>query len=758
MHQSLLVCFSRIALFRTGGGGLKLKSSSFFFSPATSGKFHHLQKSARAFSQQAVPKPFVWGSNKKHRDFKLKLQLLENMASDPKIEEVLAPLRQSVKELGDLVRKLKADGAPEIDVKKAVNELKARKKILEDKELSLAPSLATFDRARMEDLLKRRFFYDQSFAIYGGITGQYDFGPMGCALKSNMINVWRQFFVLEEQMLEVDCSILTPEPVLKASGHVDRFADLMVKDVKNGECFRLDHLIKNHLEKLAAAKDASQALKDECTDIVIKLDGMTKDEMAGIVQKFNMKSPITGNDLTEPIEFNLMFGTQIGPTGLVKGFLRPETAQGIFVNFKRLLEFNQGKLPFAAAQIGNSFRNEISPRSGLIRVREFTMCEIEHFCDPQLKDHPKFENIKDVVMTLYSACNQMDGKSAQQIKIGEAVGSGLVANETLGYFMARIQQFMLKIGILPERLRFRQHMGNEMAHYACDCWDAECLTSYGWIECVGCADRSAYDLTQHTNATGVKLVAEKKLPAPKTIEVTEVVPNKAALGKVFKKEAKNITELLAKLSLSEVETIGKNLSDKGEHVLDVNGSEVALKSDMITVKTTSKTIHVEEITPSVIEPSFGVGRIMYSLLEHSFQMRDGDDQRGYFSLPPVVAPLKCSVLPLSNNAEFVPFVRKISSALTSVDVSHKVDDSSGSIGRRYARTDEIAIPYGITIDFDTLKEPHSVTLRERDSMKQVRIGLDEVAAVIRDMATGRMNWVDVEAKYPKFEQQEASSK
>ncbi|XP_058452820.1 glycine--tRNA ligase isoform X2 [Malaya genurostris] len=680
------------------------------------------------------------------------------MTLDPKIEEALAPLRNAVKEQGDLVRKLKSENAPEIDVKKAVNELKARKKILEEKELSLVPAVATFDRARMEDLLKRRFFYDQSFAIYGGITGQYDFGPMGCALKSNMINTWRQFFVLEEQMLEVDCSILTPEPVLKASGHVDRFADLMVKDVKNGECFRLDHLIKNHLEKIAAAKDATQELKDECTDIVIKLDGMNKNEMNDIMKKFAMKSPITGNDLSEPIEFNLMFGTQIGPTGLVKGFLRPETAQGIFVNFKRLLEFNQGKLPFAAAQIGNSFRNEISPRSGLIRVREFTMCEIEHFCDPLLKDHPKFENVQDIVMTLYSACNQMDGKSAQQITIGDAVASGLVANQTLGYFMARIQQFMLKIGILPDRLRFRQHMGNEMAHYACDCWDAECLTSYGWIECVGCADRSAYDLTQHMNATGVKLVAEKKFASPKTVEVTEVVPNKAAIGKTFKKEAKHITELLANLSLADVEKIGKSLSDAGQYSLDVNGTEVILNSDMIAVKTNTKTVHVEEIIPSVIEPSFGVGRIMYSLLEHSFRMREGDEQRSFFSLPPVVAPLKCSVLPLSNNAEFAPFVKKISSALTSVDVSHKVDDSSGTIGRRYARTDEIAIPYGITIDFDTLNEPHTVTLRERDSMKQVRIGLDQVAETVRNLSTGKLSWIEVESLFPKFEQQETKAK
>lgn len=388
-----------------------------------------------------------------------------------------------------MVRKLKADGVPELDVKKAVAELKLRKKLLEDKELSLAPDSATFDRARMEDLLKRRFFYDQSFAIYGGITGQYDFGPMGCAFKQNVLSAWREFFIRKEKMLEVDCSILTPEPVLKASGHVERFADLMVKDTKNGECFRLDHLIKAHLEKVCADKKTSEETKKECEDITIRLDGMSKSEMNDVLKKFDIKSPITGNELTEAIEFNLMFETQIGPTGLTRGFLRPETAQGIFVNFKRLLEFKRDKLPFAAAQIGNSFRNEISPRSGLIRVREFTMAEIEHFCDPHDKSHRKFESVKNTTMLLYSACNQMDGKSAEYTTIGEAVKISLVANETLGYFMARIQQFLEKIGVDPKKLRFRQHMANEMAHYACDCWDAECLTSYGWVECVGCADR-----------------------------------------------------------------------------------------------------------------------------------------------------------------------------------------------------------------------------------------------------------------------------
>lgn len=707
-------------------------------------------------SPSTSPASSSWGSKKQRRIVHLRAAA-DFLMSNPDAEVQLAPLRERVQEQGNLVRELKASGAPELDVKKAVAELKVRKKALEDKELALMPSVVSFDRAKMEDLLKRRFFYDQSFAIYGGITGQYDFGPMGCALKSNILALWKQYFSLEEQMLEVDCSILTPEPVLKASGHVERFADLMVKDVKTGECFRLDHLIKHALEKLTKAKDATDALKAECEDIIIKLDGLSKQELAAVLAKYNIKSPLTGNDLTEPIEFNLMFATQIGPTGLVKGFLRPETAQGIFVNFKRLLEFNQGRLPFAVAQIGNSFRNEISPRSGLIRVREFTMAEIEHFCDPALKDHPKFAQVADEKLTLYSACNQMDGKSAQQLTIGEAVSTKLVANETLGYYIARIQKFLLTIGIKPECLRFRQHMGNEMAHYATDCWDAEILTSYGWVECVGCADRSAYDLSQHSAATGVRLVAEKRLPAPKTVEVSEIVPNKQALGKTFKKDAKAITEALSKLSLDDIKQAEAQLAAGDQYKLTLaDGATHELSAETIGVKHSSKTIHVEEFIPSVIEPSFGIGRIMYSLLEHSFQCREGDEQRCYFTLPPLVAPLKCSILPLSNNADFQPYTQKLSSALTKAELSHKVDDSSGSIGRRYARTDEIAIPYGITVDFDTLKEPHTVTLRDRDTMKQVRIGIDAVVGVVKDLATARLDWTQVAGQYPAFEQQETT--
>merc|ERR1719341_925379 len=364
-----------------------------------------------------------------------------------------------------------------------------------------------------------------------------------------------------------------------------------------------------------------------------------------------MKAPVTNNELSEPIEFNLMFQTNIGPSGAVKGFLRPETAQGIFVNFKRLLEFNQGRLPFAAAQIGNSFRNEISPRSGLIRVREFTMAEIEHFCDPEDKAHPKFAKLSNTEMVLYSANDQMSGQPAKLIKIGDAVNAGTVANETIAYFMARIQKFLILVGVDPNRLRFRQHMGNEMAHYACDCWDAEMLTSWGWVECVGCADRSAYDLKQHTKATGVKLCAEKLLPAPVKKAVTEVVPNKGPLGKAFKKEAKTITDMLSKLSLEQIEKLETDLKT-GEAELEMESTNVMLTPEMVSVKRSEKTQHTEEIIPSVIEPSFGIGRVMYAILEHNFKVREGDEARTYFSLPPVIAPLKCSVLPLSNNTDF----------------------------------------------------------------------------------------------------------
>ncbi|KAM5156844.1 LOW QUALITY PROTEIN: glycine--tRNA ligase [Mantella aurantiaca] len=673
----------------------------------------------------------------------------------PGMEEQLAPLRLAVKEQGDLVRKLKEEKAPQVDVDRAVAELKARKRIFEAKELSLQPKDDIVDRAKMEDTLKRRFFYDQAFAIYGGVSGLYDFGPVGCALKNNIIQTWRQHFIQEEQILEIDCTMLTPEPVLKTSGHVDKFADFMVKDVKNGECFRADHLLKAHLQKLMSDKKCTAEKKAEMESVLTQMDNYGQQDLADLFVKYNVKSPITLNDLTPPVSFNLMFQTSIGPGGNMTGYLRPETAQGIFLNFKRLLEFNQGKLPFAAAQIGNSFRNEISPRSGLIRVREFTMAEIEHFVDPNEKNHPKFQNVADLNILLYSSKAQLSGESAHKMRLGDAVEQGVINNSVLGYFIGRIYLYLVRVGVSPEKLRFRQHMENEMAHYACDCWDAEAKTSYGWIEIVGCADRSCYDLSCHARATKVVLAAEKPLKEPKTVNVVQFDANKGAIGKAYKKDAKLVMEYLAICDERYVTEMEKLLQEKGEFSIETEG----LTKDMVSVKKFLKTIHVEEVVPNVIEPSFGLGRIMYTVLEHTFQVRQGDEQRTFFTFPAIVAPYKCSVLPLSQNQEFMPFVKELSEALTKNGVSHKVDDSSGSIGRRYARTDEIGVAFGITIDFDTVnRTPHTATLRDRDTMRQIRAEISELPGIIRDLANGCLTWVEVEKKYPVFEGQETSKK
>lgn len=190
-------------------------------------------------------------------------------------------------------------------------------------------------------------------------------------------------------------------------------------------------------------------------------------------------NPQTGGVLEAPVEFNLMFDTAIGPSGDLKGFLRPETAQGQFLNFSKLLDFNNAKMPFASASIGKSFRNEISPRAGLLRVREFLMAEIEHFVDPKDKRHSRFADMKDLKCRFLPKDVQQAGKTElSEITIGEAVASGMVDNETLGYFLGRIWLFLTKIGCDMTRVRFRQHMNNEMAHYASDCWDAEIHNSY----------------------------------------------------------------------------------------------------------------------------------------------------------------------------------------------------------------------------------------------------------------------------------------
>lgn len=397
------------------------------------------------------------------------------------------------------------------------------------------------------------------------------------------------------------------------------------------------------------------------------------------------------------------------------------------------------------SQILKPQRLEIAPRSGLLRVREFCMGEIEHFVDPNDKTHPNFPSVADKELVLFGRDDQLGSGKTKKIKIGEAVSSGLVNNETLGYFMARTQLYMEKIGMDPARLRFRQHLATEMAHYAADCWDLEIKSSYGWVECVGHADRACYDLDVHAKATKTPMVATMKYDTPKEMDVAKLKFDRKIMGMVFMKDARLVSSALEALAedWKDFEPVATALETEGK--ASVDGYEVT--KEMVTWEKTKKKVHEVKFTPSVIEPSFGMGRILYSLLEHSFYQRDMDEQRNVMRFNPRVAPQKCAVLPISSSVECNTVVDEIASALMDIDMATRVDKSSAALGRRYARADEIGVPFAVTVDFDTLRDD-SVTIRERDSMIQVRLPKKEVPHVIYDIVHGRMTWEDVTKKYP----------
>ncbi|KAK4990422.1 Glycine--tRNA ligase 1, mitochondrial [Elasticomyces elasticus] len=654
-----------------------------------------------------------------------------------------------------------------------------------------------FDRAPLDALLKRRLFYTESFEIYrtasnfkGDTKGLYDYGPPGCALQANVVDLWRKHFVLEEDMLEFACTMLTPEDVFKTSGHVDGFADWMCKDSKTGEYLRADHLVENVLEARLKGDKAARGVKVEDKDesptdakknkrkvkdikiakldhntvtryeeILARIDNYDGTELATLIKRLDIRNPDGNNKVLPPIPFNLMFKTTIGPSSASPGYLRPETAQGQFVNFKKMLEYNNNSMPFASASIGTSFRNEISPRSGLLRVREFLMAEIEHYVDPEGgKKHARFDEVRDVELRLLDRHVQLAGKSDLRVMtIGEAVDTKVVDNETLGYFLARTKLFLEKIGVDLGKLRFRQHIANEKAHYAADCWDAELLTSYGWIECVGCADRNVYDLTVHARRTGEALVVRETRQEPVQIEEWQVDMDKKKLGPKFRKDAKAVELALETLSQKERALYATILDHRGSISIDVAclpEGQAELGKDLIQFVRRTRTENIREYTPNVIEPSFGIGRILYCLLEHVYWHRPGDDARGILSLPPLIAPTKVLLVPLSNHPDFNPVIRKLSQRLRAAAISNRTDASNASIGKRYSRNDELGTPLGITVDFDTLKDG-TVTLRDRDSTKQVRASADDVLDAVIALVHAKEVWADVFARLPEFRGQSA---
>ena len=560
---------------------------------------------------------------------------------------------------------------------------------------------------KVMELARRRGFFWPSAEIYGGVAGFIDYGPLGAQMKRRIEDTWRAFYVLREGFYEIECPTVGVEPVYVASGHVKGFSDKMCQCPRCEEYLRADHVAAAHGIGNAAA--------------------MTAEELAGALR--TLPCTACGEELGDVrvFDFNLMFSTQIGPGSQRKGYLRPETAQGIFTDFPRLLRFYRDRLPFGVVQVGKSYRNEISPRQGMIRLREFTQAEAEIFVHPAGKRHPRFNRYREYTVPLLG-CGEQCGKGEPVgMTMGQAVGSGLVANEYVAYYIALTHDFLVTVGVDPARLRFRQHLTTERAHYAADCWDAEVLSArFGWVELVGVADRTDYDLRAHSCVSGVALTAYLPLGTPRMERRKRIIPDMKALGPRFRGKAKEVADALVK-------------ADPGPDGAKVTagGEEVFIPSGLYQVKEEEVEVRGEEVMPHVIEPSYGIDRICYAVLEHSYgeDMVEGEVRR-VLHLPAAVAPVQVGVFPLVSRDGLDTVAGEIASLLTAGGIFTEYDES-GAIGRRYRRQDEIGTPYAVTIDYRTL-EDGTVTIRERDSMAQVRVKRDALPATVRGLISGEI--------------------
>ncbi|ADL42443.1 glycyl-tRNA synthetase [Caldicellulosiruptor obsidiansis OB47] len=419
-------------------------------------------------------------------------------------------------------------------------------------------------------LCKRRGFIFQSSEIYGGLNSCWDYGPLGVEMKNNIKRLWWKANVqLRDDVVGLDSSILMNPKVWEASGHLSNFADPMADCKVCKKRWRTDQL-----------------------------------------QEY--KCPECGGELTEARMFNLMFKTFMGPVEDESAvvYLRPETAQGIFVNFVNVQQTMRKKLPFGIAQIGKSFRNEITPGNFIFRTREFEQMEIEYFVKPGTDDYWHRHWIDQRINWYY------------------------------------------KLGIRKENLRIREHGKNELAHYAKACVDIEYLFPMGWSELEGIANRTDFDLTQHQKYSGENL-------------------------SYFDDETK------------------------------------------------------QRYIPYVIEPSAGVDRSLLAFLidAYEYQQIDKDDFRVVLHLHPAIAPVKAAVFPLLKKEELVKKAREIYNELKYKWIVQY--DESGSIGKRYRRQDEIGTPFGITVDYQTL-EDETVTIRDRDTMEQVRVHIKEIIPYLEE--------------------------
>lgn len=476
---------------------------------------------------------------------------------------------------------------------------------------------------KIVSLSKRRGFIFQSSEIYGGLASTWDYGPLGVEMKNNIKNLWWKDIVTSRQnIVGMDAAILMHPDVWEASGHVGQFHDIMVDNKLTKKRYRLDHLLLNQPSNILIEVEKALGIKAEVGDgastIVSKIiNVITKKETNfnlngfGIIDYENLKNNKGEADWTIPSQFNLMLKTFLGASeeSSNETYLRPETAQGIFVNFNNVVNTARQKLPFGIAQLGKAFRNEITTGNFLFRTREFEQMEMEYFIYPE------------------------------------------DAEEQLEYWSQERLNWYKKLGVRADKLRLRPHAKDELAHYCTACYDVEYEFPFGWSELEGIADRGTYDLDQHNKH------AKKK--------------------QTYFDQANN-----------------------------------------------------KHFVPTVIEVSAGVDRTFLTCLVDAYREEEvNGNQRVVLKLSPKVAPITCAVFPLVNKNGLPEISEKI---FTEIQTEYSAFfDQGGSIGRRYRRQDEAGTPYGITIDHQTL-EDNTVTLRDRDTMKQIRIPADKVLENLKE--------------------------
>jgi glycyl-tRNA synthetase len=545
---------------------------------------------------------------------------------------------------------------------------------------------------RLTGMLRRRGVILPAFEIHGGAKGLYDFGPVGGRLRSKVQDVWRDHWLSQGDVVEVSCPTVTPFAVLEASGHVAEFSDFMTVCQSCNEASRADTMLEGHHPNP---------------------DALPMAELQTLLDDVSPSCPSCGASEWSPIVAeNLMFDTVIGAGSSGRpAFLRPETAQGMFTTYPAIYRHFRERLPFGAMQLGRGYRNEISPRQGMIRLREFNMAELEYFIDPASNDVPDLSAWSQTSVQLVPA----EG-DAFEGTIPKALADGIILHPTVAWFMARTYDLMMSLGVLAPKVRFRQHARDEMAHYALDCWDVELHGSYGWVECVGIAHRGCYDLEAHEQATGQRLRAWRTYPEPKIVDIDGWTIDGARAGPAFRALAGQVKD--------KVEALASDTVFPASLVLE-GGEEVTVESEHVKRVQRTESVAGEWFIPHVVEPAFGIDRIIWHLIDHAYEeVVSDDDMYVRLRLHADVAPIDAAVLPLFEKDGMGELASDLHRRLCATRGVLAVYDGSGSIGRRYARADEIGIPCCLTVDHTTL-EDGTVTWRDRDTGEQMRITMDE---------------------------------